>query len=164
MPLHLNLELTSDLSSSPDVWVLVIGHVTQLLHRYSFQFAGPVKFRCHTSTRSFDATRQTCYPSTFRYVEENERHKRLGQEVRSNTWMSRMLDRTLAVTTTPVTRTHAGTGCAQNWRRVKKEESILPENKHVWMQGKTGATLFIKPQTCCVRGMGSPTRKILANG
>ena len=27
------------------------------------------------------------------------------------------------------------TGCAQNWRRVKKEKSILPENKHVWMQG-----------------------------
>ena len=28
----------------------------------------------------------------------------------------------------------------------------------------TGAILFIKPQTCCVRGMGSHTRKILANG
>ena len=24
---------------------------------------------------------------------------------------------------------------AQNWSRVKKAESILPENKHVWMQG-----------------------------
>ena len=40
----------------------------------------------------------------------------------------------LAVITKPVTRTHAGTGCVQNWRRVKKEKSILPENKHVWMQ------------------------------
>ena len=26
------------------------------------------------------------------------------------------------------------------------------------------AILFIKPQTCCVRGMGSFTREILANG
>ena len=25
---------------------------------------------------------------------------------------------------------------------------------------ETGAILFIKPQTCCVRGMGTPTRKI----
>ena len=33
----------------------------------------------------FDATRQTCYPSTFRYVEEN-----VGKEVRSNTWLSKM--------------------------------------------------------------------------
>ena len=41
----------------------------------------------------------------------------------------------LAVITKPVSRIHAGTGCAQNWRRVKKEENILPENKHVWMQG-----------------------------
>ena len=40
----------------------------------------------------------------------------------------------LAVITKPVTRTHAGTGCAQNWRRVK-EEKILPENRHVWTQG-----------------------------
>ena len=29
---------------------------------------------------------------------------------------------------------------------------------------ETRATLFIKPQSCCVRGMGSLTRKILANG
>ena len=41
-------------------------------------------------TRSFDATRQTCYPSTFRYVEENVRHERFGKDVRSNTWFSRM--------------------------------------------------------------------------
>ena len=40
--------------------------------------------------RSFDTTRQTCYPSTFRYVEENVRHERFGKEVRSNTWLSRM--------------------------------------------------------------------------
>ena len=26
------------------------------------------------------------------------------------------------------------------------------------------ATLFIKSQTCCVKGMGSPTGEILANG
>ena len=38
----------------------------------------------------FDATRQTCHPGTFRYVEENVRHKRFGKEVRSNTWLSRM--------------------------------------------------------------------------
>ena len=42
------------------------------------------------STRSFDATRQTCYPRTFSYVEENVRHERFGKEVRSNTWLSRM--------------------------------------------------------------------------
>ena len=41
----------------------------------------------------------------------------------------------LTVITKPVTRTHAGTGCVQNWRRVKRAESILPENEHVWMQG-----------------------------
>ena len=35
----------------------------------------------------------------------------------------------LAVITRPGTRTHAGTGCVQNWRRVKRAESILPENK-----------------------------------
>ena len=39
------------------------------------------KFQCH---------RQTCYPGSFRYVEENVRHERFGKEVRSNTWMSRM--------------------------------------------------------------------------
>ena len=38
----------------------------------------------------FDTTRQTCYPSAFRYVEENVRHERFGKEVRSNTWLSRM--------------------------------------------------------------------------
>ena len=42
------------------------------------------------STRSFDATRQTCYPSTFRDVEENVRHERFGKGVRSNAWLSRM--------------------------------------------------------------------------
>ena len=40
----------------------------------------------------------------------------------------------LAVTTKPVTRTHKVTGCAQNWRTVKKEESISPGSRHVWMQ------------------------------
>ena len=39
----------------------------------------------------------------------------------------------LAVTTTPVTRTHVGTGCAQNWRE-REEESISPGSRHVWMQ------------------------------
>ena len=35
-------------------------------------------------------TRQTCYTGTFRYIEENVRHDRFGEEVRSNTWLSRM--------------------------------------------------------------------------
>ena len=33
------------------------------------------------STVNFDATRQTCHPSTFRYVEENVRPEKFGQEV-----------------------------------------------------------------------------------
>ena len=41
----------------------------------------------------------------------------------------------LAVITEQVTRTRAGTGSAQNWMRVKREESILPENKYGWMPG-----------------------------
>ena len=40
----------------------------------------------------------------------------------------------LAVTTKPVTRTPVVIGCAQNWRTVKKEESISPGSRHVWMQ------------------------------
>ena len=40
------------------------------------------------STRSFDASRQTYYPSTFRYIEENVRHEKFGQEVWSNTTLA----------------------------------------------------------------------------
>ena len=57
----------------------------------------------------------------------------------------------LAVITKPVTRTHAGTGCAQNWRRVKREESILPENKHVWMQGNKSNPLHQATNALCQR-------------
>ena len=38
----------------------------------------------------FDATRQICYPSSFRYVEEKVRHEMFGKDVRSNIWLSRM--------------------------------------------------------------------------
>ena len=77
-----------------------------------------------------NATRQTCFPTTFRYVEDNVRHEG-------------------AVITKPVTRTHAGTGCSQNWRRVKQEESILPENKHVWMQGNRSKPLHQATNVLC---------------
>ena len=50
-----------------------------------------------------------------------------------------------------VTRTHAGTGCAQNWRRVKRAESILPENKHVWMQGNRSNPLHQATNVLCQR-------------
>ena len=102
------------------------------------------------STRSFDATRQTCYSSTFRYVEENARHERFGTAVRSNTWLSRMCH-DWPVITKPVTRTHAGTGCEQNWRRVKREDCILPENKHVWMQGNESNPLHQATNVLCQR-------------
>ena len=35
----------------------------------------------------------------------------------------------LAVITKPVTQTHAGTGCAQNWRRVKREQARVDARK-----------------------------------
>ena len=57
----------------------------------------------------------------------------------------------MAVITKPVTRTHAGTGCAQNWRRVKREESILPKNKHVWMQGNKSNPLHQATNVLCQR-------------
>ena len=57
----------------------------------------------------------------------------------------------LAVITKPVTRTRAGTGCAQNWRRVKKEENIWPENKHVWMQGNSSNPLHQATNVLCQR-------------
>ena len=59
----------------------------------------------------------------------------------------------LAVTTKPVTRTHKVTGCAQNWRTVKKEESISPGSRHVWMQSDRRKRL---PQASNVGGVGSP--------
>ena len=55
----------------------------------------------------------------------------------------------LAVITKPVIRTHAGTGCAQDWRRVKKAESILPENRHVWMQGNRSNPLHEATNVLC---------------
>ena len=58
----------------------------------------------------------------------------------------------LAVITKPVTRTHAGTGCAQNWRRTtKRKESILPENKHVWMEGNRSFPLHQATNVLCQR-------------
>ena len=57
----------------------------------------------------------------------------------------------LAVITKPVTRTHAGTGCAQNWRRVKSEENILPEDRHVWMQGNRRNPLHQATNVLCQR-------------
>ena len=59
----------------------------------------------------------------------------------------------LAVITKPVTRTHAGTGCAQNWRRVKKEECISPENKHLWMQGNRSNPLQATNVLCQRNGI-----------
>ena len=69
----------------------------------------------------------------------------------------------LAVITKPVTRTHAGTGRAQNWRRAKKEKILLPENKHVWMQGNRSNPLHQATNVLCQR-TGIAHQKILANG
>ena len=93
---------------------------------------------------SFDTTRQTCHPGTFRYDEKNVRHERFGQEVWSNIWMSRMCHDWRS-SPSQVTRTHAGTGCAQNWRRVKKEE------KHLWMQGNRSNPLLQATNVLCQR-------------
>ena len=68
-----------------------------------------------------------------------------------------------AIITKPVTRTHAGTGCAQKWRRVKKAESILPEDKHVWMQGNKSNLLHQATNMLCHRN-GIAHQKDLANG
>ena len=46
----------------------------------------------------------------------------------------------------------------KNWRRVTREESILPENKHGWMQGNKS-----NPLHQATNVLGSPTREILAN-
>ena len=69
----------------------------------------------------------------------------------------------LAVLTKPVTRMHAGTRCAQNLKRVKKQR-VSCQRTSTCECKETRTTLFIKPQLCCVRGMGSPTREILAIG
>ena len=76
---------------------------------------------------SFNATRQTCYPRTSRYVEENVRHESWAKNT------VRHLDvqdvQRLAVITKPITQTHAGTVCAQNWRRVKREQARVDARK-----------------------------------
>ena len=40
-------------------------------------------------------------------------------------------------------------------------EYLAREIRHVWMQKETGAIFYVKPQTCCVRRMGSPPEKML---
>ena len=65
----------------------------------------------------------------FRYVEENVRHDRLGQEARANAWMSRMCHDWQSSPSQSL-----GHMQEQDARRTEAE-SILPENKHVWMQG-----------------------------
>ena len=49
----------------------------------------------------------------------------------------------LAVITKPVTRTHAGDRMRAELRRMKKEESILPKNKHpkFWRMGEEDVTM-----------------------
>ena len=56
----------------------------------------------------------------------------------------------MAVITKPVTRTDGGTGCLQNWRRVKRAE-ILPENTHVWMLGNRSNPLHQATDVLCQR-------------
>ena len=46
----------------------------------------------------------------------------------------------------------------------KSEEGVSCQRTSTCGCKGTRATLFIKPQTCCVRGMGSPTREVLASG
>ena len=41
--------------------------------------------------------------------------------------------------------------CVQNWRRVKRAESILPENKHLWMQGNKSNPLHQATNGLCQR-------------
>ena len=40
---------------------------------------------------------------------------------------------------------------AKNWRRVKKEESIMPENRHVWVQGNRRNPLHQATNVLCRR-------------
>ena len=57
--------------------------------------------------------------------------------------------------------------CREDARRTRKEwrrKRVSCQRTSTCGCKDTGATFFIKPQTCCVRGMGSPTRKIMANG
>ena len=56
----------------------------------------------------------------------------------------------LAVITKPVTRKHAGTGCVQNWRRVKEGREYLAREQG-WMQRNKSNPLHHATNVLCQR-------------
>ena len=78
------------------------------------------------------------------------RHERFGTAVRSNTWLSRMCHDWQSSPSQSLGHMQ-GQGAQQNWRRVKREDSILPENKHVWMQGNKSNPLHQATNVLCQR-------------
>ena len=86
------------------------------------------------------------------HLEEDQavRHERFGQEIWSNTWMSRMCHDWQSSPSQSLGHMQEQ-DARRTGKRVKRAESILPENKHVLMQGNKSNPLHQATNVLCQR-------------